>query len=80
MNHKDIPLLSITGGEAVVAVAMKTSKKVIAAGPGNPPVIVDDTADLPDAAKRIVDAHPLITTFCALRRRKFSPSRTSPTG
>ncbi len=55
MNHKDIPLLSITGGEAVVAVAMKTSKKVIAAGPGNPPVIVDDTADLPDAAKRIVD-------------------------
>ena len=39
----------------VVAVAMKTSKKVIAAGPGNPPVIVDDTADLPDAAKCIVD-------------------------
>ena len=55
MNHKDIPLLSITGGEAVVAVAMKTSKKVIAAGPGNPPVIVDDTADIPEAAKRIVD-------------------------
>lgn len=54
MNHKDIPLLSITGGEAVVAAAMKTSKKVIAAGPGNPPVIVDDTADIPEAAKRIV--------------------------
>ena len=53
-NHKDIPLLSITGGEAVVAAAMKTSKKVIAAGPGNPPVIVDDTADIPEAAKRIV--------------------------
>lgn len=34
---------------------MKTGKKVIAAGPGNPPVIVDDTADLPDAARRIVD-------------------------
>ena len=48
-------LLSITGGEAVVRVAMKTGKKVIAAGPGNPPVIVDDTADLPDAARRIVD-------------------------
>lgn len=54
MNHKDIPLLSITGGEAVVAAAMKTNKKVIAAGPGNPPVIVDDTADIPEAAKRIV--------------------------
>ncbi|MCR4708583.1 MAG: aldehyde dehydrogenase EutE [Clostridiales bacterium] len=54
MTHKDIPLLSITGGEAVVKVAMKTGKKVIAAGPGNPPVIVDDTADIPEAAKRIV--------------------------
>ena len=55
MTHPDIPLLCITGGEAVVRVAMKTGKKVIAAGPGNPPVIVDDTADLPDAARRIVD-------------------------
>jgi len=55
MSHKDIPLLSITGGEAVVKVAMKTGKKVIAAGPGNPPVIVDDTADIQDAAKKIVD-------------------------
>lgn len=55
MNHPDIPLLSITGGEAVVAAAMKTTKKVIAAGPGNPPVIVDDTAILKDAAKNIVD-------------------------
>ena len=55
MTHPDIPLLSITGGEAVVKVAMKTGKKVIAAGPGNPPVIVDDTADIPEAARRVVD-------------------------
>ncbi len=55
MTHKDIPLLSITGGEAVVAVAMKTGKKVIAAGPGNPPVIVDDTADIKNAAQKIVE-------------------------
>lgn len=55
MTHKDIPLLSITGGEAVVNVAMKTGKKVIAAGPGNPPVIVDDTADITNAAVKIVD-------------------------
>lgn len=54
MTHPDIPLLSVTGGEAVVKVAMKTGKKCIAAGPGNPPVIVDDTADIPEAAKRIV--------------------------
>jgi len=55
MNHKDIPILSITGGEGVVRVAMKTGKKVIAAGPGNPPVIVDDTAIIDQAAKDIVD-------------------------
>jgi propionaldehyde dehydrogenase len=55
MRHKDIPLLVVTGGEAVVKVAMGTGKKVIAAGPGNPPVIVDDTALIPQAAKDIVD-------------------------
>ncbi|MDR2768398.1 MAG: aldehyde dehydrogenase EutE [Treponema sp.] len=55
MAHPAIPLLSITGGEAVVRAAMKTGKKVIAAGPGNPPVIVDDTAILAKAAKDIVD-------------------------
>ncbi len=55
MTHPDIAMLSITGGEAVVSVAMKSGKKVVAAGPGNPPVIVDDTADLDKAGKDIVD-------------------------
>ena len=55
MSHRGISLLSITGGEAVVMAAMKSGKKVIAAGPGNPPVIVDDTAILGKAAKDIVD-------------------------
>jgi len=54
MDHKDIRLLCITGGEAVVKIAMGTGKKVIAAGPGNPPVIVDDTAKIERAAKDIV--------------------------
>ncbi len=55
MEHKDIPILSVTGGEAVVNAAMKTGKKVIAAGPGNPPVIVDETADIVKAGKDIVN-------------------------
>ena len=54
MNHPKIKLLSVTGGEAVVSVAMKTGKKCIAAGPGNPPVIVDETAVIPKAGKDIV--------------------------
>ena len=55
MTHPDVAILSITGGEAVVSVAMKVGKKCIAAGPGNPPVIVDDTADIDKAGKDIVD-------------------------
>ena len=55
MNHPTVKLLSVTGGEAVVGVAMRTGKKCISAGPGNPPVIVDETALIPKAAKDIVD-------------------------
>ncbi len=54
MKHPDIALLVVTGGPAVVKVAMGSGKKVIAAGPGNPPVVVDETADIPKAAKDIV--------------------------
>jgi len=55
MEHNDIPLLSVTGGEEIVRVALRTGKKVVAAGPGNPPVIVDETANISQAAKDIVD-------------------------
>jgi acyl-CoA reductase-like NAD-dependent aldehyde dehydrogenase len=54
MEHKDIRILVVTGGEAVVNVAMRSGKKVIAAGPGNPPVIVDESADMEKAAFDIV--------------------------
>ncbi|MFH0767622.1 MAG: aldehyde dehydrogenase family protein, partial [Bacillota bacterium] len=54
MTHKDIRILVVTGGEAVVEVAMKSGKKVIAAGPGNPPVIVDETANIKKAANDII--------------------------
>jgi acyl-CoA reductase-like NAD-dependent aldehyde dehydrogenase len=54
MTHQRIGLLVVTGGPAVVAVAMKSGKRVIAAGPGNPPVVVDDTADINQAAQDIV--------------------------
>ena len=53
-NHRDVVLLSITGGPGVVKAAMATNKKVIAAGPGNPPVLIDETADLDNAAACII--------------------------
>jgi len=52
--HPDIRLLLVTGGPGVVAEALRSNKKVIAAGPGNPPVVVDETADIPRAARDII--------------------------
>ena len=50
MNHPYINLLTVTGGPGVVKQALRSNKKVIAAGPGNPPTVVDETADLEKAA------------------------------
>ena len=47
-------LLCVTGGPGVVKAAMQTGKRAICAGPGNPPVLVDDTACMKRAAKRII--------------------------
>ena len=55
MQHPGIKMLMVTGGGAVVILAMTCGKKIIAAGPGNPPVIVDDTANIRRAARCIVD-------------------------
>lgn len=54
-QHPAIALLCVTGGPAVVEASMKHGKRVIAAGPGNPPVVVDETADLDAAAKAIIE-------------------------
>jgi len=54
MNHPDVRILLVTGGPGVVAEAQKTTKRGILAGPGNPPVVVDETADLELAGREIV--------------------------
>lgn len=54
MKHKGIRLVVVTGGPGVVQAAMASGKKVIAAGPGNPPAVVDETANLEVAARGIV--------------------------
>lgn len=53
MTHKGVNLVVVTGGGAVVKAAMNSGKKCVAAGPGNPPVVVDETADLDRAARGI---------------------------
>ncbi len=54
MKHPGTALTLVTGGGEVVKVAMTSGKRAICAGPGNPPVVVDETADLELAAKGII--------------------------
>lgn len=54
-KHPAIKLLVCTGGPGVVRAVLSSGKKAIGAGAGNPPVIVDDTADVEKAAKDIID-------------------------
>ena len=49
-----VRLICVTGGPAVVAAAMKSGKRAICAGPGNPPVVVDGTGCVKKAARDII--------------------------
>jgi aldehyde dehydrogenase len=53
-DHPGVRLLCVTGGPAVGRAALRSPKRAIVAGPGNPPVVVDETADLEKAARSIV--------------------------
>jgi aldehyde dehydrogenase len=53
-NHRGVKLICVTGGPAVAKAALQSSKRAIVAGPGNPPVVVDETADLDNAARSII--------------------------
>jgi aldehyde dehydrogenase len=54
-DHKSVRLLVVTGGPAVARAALASKKRAIVAGPGNPPVVVDATACLENAARSIVE-------------------------
>jgi aldehyde dehydrogenase len=53
-QHRGVNLLVVTGGPAVARAAMSSKKRAIVAGPGNPPVVVDETACLKNTAESIV--------------------------
>ncbi len=73
MKHPKVRLLVVTGGGAVVREAMNSGKKVIAAGPGNPPVVVDETADLARAGRDIVDGASLDNNIvCICEKEVFA--------
>nr|5DRU_A Chain A, Aldehyde Dehydrogenase [Lachnoclostridium phytofermentans] len=55
MSHQDIPLIAATGGPGVVTAVLQSGKRGIGAGAGNPPVLVDETADIRKAAEDIIN-------------------------
>jgi aldehyde dehydrogenase len=52
--HRGIACICVTGGPAVARAALNSGKRAIVAGPGNPPVVVDETADFDRAARCII--------------------------
>jgi aldehyde dehydrogenase len=54
MRHPGARLIVVTGGPGVVKEAMNSGKRAICAGPGNPPVVVDETADIEKTAQNII--------------------------
>ncbi len=73
MKHKGVRLLCVTGGPAVVKAAMTSGKRAIGAGPGNPPAVVDATADLAQAASDIVDGASLDNNIvCIVEKEIFA--------
>ncbi len=53
-KHRDVAMICVTGGPAVGRAALNSGKRAVVAGPGNPPVVVDETADLDNAARCII--------------------------
>ena len=73
-DHRGIRLLVVTGGPGVARAALASKKRAIVAGPGNPPVVVDETADLENAAQSIVKGRPTTTTCSASAKKRSSRS------
>ncbi len=71
MHHPAVRLLAVTGGGAVVKAAMNSGKRAIAAGPGNPPVVVDETADLKQAAQGIIDGASIDNNIVCIAEKEI---------
>ncbi len=57
LKHPEVEMIMATGGPKVVEAALNSGKKAMGAGPGNPPVLVDETCDIKKAAKDIIEGH-----------------------
>lgn len=70
MESPLVSLLIGTGGESMVELLMSSKKKVIAAGPGNVPVIIDETADVKAAAQTLMQNVPVENTMLCITEKE----------
>jgi len=56
MTDERINVIVATGGTAVVRAAYRSGNPALGVGPGNVPVLVDETADLAAAAGRVIES------------------------
>ncbi len=71
IQHPTVRVLVVTGGPEIVKIAMSSDKKVIAAGPGNPPVVIDETADIDQAARDIVAGASLDNNIVCIAEKEI---------
>lgn len=69
IKHPGINMLVATGGKPVVKAVLSSGKKAIGAGAGNPPVLVDETANIRNAAESIVNGASINNNiFCVCEK------------
>ena len=71
MTHEAVRLVAVTGGPGVVKAAMNSGKRAIAAGPGNPPVVVDETADIKQAAEGVIAGHSIDNNIVCIAEKEL---------
>ena len=70
MASDKIKMLIGTGGEGMVAKLMSSNKKVIAAGPGNPPAVIDETANVKQAAQVLYEMVPFENNMLCITEKE----------
>ena len=80
MTHPKTDMIAVTGGHRVVEFAKKIGKRILSGGPGNPPVVVDESADLDHAAQCIIRGSSLSNcTPCSSEKEIFITNSVADT-
>ncbi|MCP4174274.1 MAG: aldehyde dehydrogenase EutE [Fuerstiella sp.] len=72
-DHRGVRLLVVTGGPGVARAALGSPKRAIVAGPGNPPVVVDATADIDNAARSIIAGAAFDNNLLCIGEKEIFP-------